>query len=182
MRTHHLTTASLLILTITAWAPASLAQEPDGERKKLEAVVKKFKTDFDSGNYQGVIDAVPPKVIATIAKNAGAPEAELKKFLVEQTTQMMQQVKVVSFAMDLDGVKIEKTSSGRHYALIPTSTIMEVPGAGKLKAENTTVGLVDDGKWYLARVESDQQQGMLINAFPDFKTIDIPSGTMDPME
>jgi hypothetical protein len=67
------------------------------------------------------------------------------------------------------------------YALIPTESVIQIPGTGKIKAVSETIGLIEEGVWYLLRVDTSQLQ-MLVNVYPGFADVELSPGTMEAVE
>jgi hypothetical protein len=155
-------------------APYSL---PADDRADVAARVAGFEKAFSQGRTAEIISVIPPRMITAIARKGGVSEKVLRREMAKLTREATDKVEIVSFGMALDQAKFLTTPSGRPYGLIPTQTIIKVPGGPKLQSNNNTLTLEDGGKWYLIRVDDAQQINLMREIYPDFKGVTFPKGT-----
>jgi len=168
--------AALGLALLVACTTATPYTPSAAERAGMEARVTSFTSDFRNGRTAAVVDVVPPKVTAGLARRAGIPVAQLRKGVIEQTKAATKLVKIVSFGMATDQAVFQQTASGRAYALIPTQTVVRAPDGRTVQSNNTTLAFSDEGTWYLVRIDEATQRELLIEAYPDFKGLDVADG------
>ena len=169
------------LLIIAAFLLAACAAPyalPANDRADIAKRITSFERAFLAGQTNQIINVIPPRLITAIATTEGVPEKALRREMAKATREATRKVKVVSFGMALDQAKFLTTPSGRPYGLIPTQTVVQIPGStSKLQSNNTTLTLEDGGKWYLMRIDEGRQIELLRNAYPDFKGVTLPKGT-----
>jgi len=173
--------AVLLIALFAVLAPRgahsrSLAAE---ETAALAATVARFDTAMRESRFADVVDVIPPRVLQAIASKGGGTVDDLRKAMLEQIDRAMRSVKIVSFAMDLQGGRHAELADGSPYVLIPTRTWMDAGSKGRLKASSETLALLDEGKWYLLRVENQGHVALLRETYPGFGNVEFAKGTME---
>lgn len=131
-----------------------------------------FEAAFHAGDMGTVIDFLPAKILSSIARQAGVSKAELVAAMKQQVDSALAQVTLVSFGMNVDDATWRSTPDGsRNYALIPTFTVMDVKGTGKIRSEGETLALFDDAEWHLVRVDEASQVQLLTAAYPEFRGV-----------
>ncbi|MGX1309420.1 hypothetical protein AB7M35_004178 [Amorphus suaedae] len=171
------------LLTLLVLAGPALALElPAQDRAALETRVETFDTAIRANDTDQIVDVVPPKVLAFIADKAGVPLDKLKEGLATQIEQAMADVTIVSFGMDLDTAEVGESATGRTYLLVPTHTVMQAETVGKVETKTHTLAFADGGKWYLVRLDNEQQKAILKEAYPEFADITFPEGTIEIVE
>jgi hypothetical protein len=168
---------ALVFVAGTAWArPLS-----DQERASLAAAIESFGAAVREGNYARMAQSMPPKVVASFARRAGATPGQI----VDLMTKVMQQtwqdgdVKIESFAIDLGSADHKELASGIPYVLIPTQTTMIAVGGLRLRERSHTLALLDGGKWFLLRINDAAQVQILLDGYPEFTGADLPSGSIE---
>jgi hypothetical protein len=175
------TTLSAAIMALTLATATFAADLTPAEQSGLQTRIDNFERAFQSGDMVGVIGVIPPRIVAEMSGDFGMTPDALRSAMVTATEQAMASVTIVSYAMDLPGADIGKTGSGRTYALIPTRTVMQASGQ-KMQSDTRTLGFADEDGWHLVRIDDANQVQMLIRAYPDFKGVSFPSGTMKVIE
>ncbi len=152
-------------------AVAEATQNQAELETQLQARIDKFNQDFAGNNYEGVVEVMPPKILVVLAEQNDMTVEQLQEMLPKFIEGVMSEATVHSFAMaDAEG-KVE-TVDGLHYALLPTSADMSV-GGNRAATETTTVALYDDGKWYLARIDTDAQEQQLKEVYPQLGSVKL---------
>ena len=169
--------ATVALLT----APVSARGLTPDENDALVERIAQFDAAMADGDLETVINIIPPKVMASIADGAGATEAQLRAALIEQTRQAMAAVTIVSFGMDLASAAYEELPDGTPYVTIPTETVLDT-GSGKTKVTTRTLALLENGRWYLVRIDDEQQVEILRSVYPQFAGVAFPPGTMEAVE
>lgn len=169
------------IFALALCAAPALAFD-DSDASAVRSKVADFESAVRSQNYSVFFDTIPPKMLDFIAEQAQLPPAELKAAMGAQIQTAMSSVTIEQFEIDLDAMETGDTSSGRGYAIIPTTSTVSVPNIGKTRSTNTTLALEDDGAWYLVRMDNPQQIAVLRSVYPDFEGIVFPQGTMEAVQ
>jgi len=176
----HLFAAIAVVAALAA--PAFAAEFTDEQLEGLAARIESFDAAMKASDMSEVMDVVPPKVLDKIAANFNVTTEQLIEATQQQMDQVMKDVEIVSFGMDLEAAEFFETPDGTAYALIPTETVMDLGGAGgKVKATSSTLGLFDEETWYLVRVEDAQQVAILKEVYPAFADVAFPTGSMEPV-
>ncbi len=169
-------------ICVSTFAGIAAARElTASERDGLKAQVAEFNEAMGALNFDVIGATIPPKVLSHIAKTAGVPEDQLKQAIGAQMKQALAAVKIDDFSMDLDKAEYRATPDGTPYALVPTVTRMNASGA-KMEASSSTLALMDEGRWYLLRIDSPNQLAMLREVYPAFATVDVPPGSMRTLD
>ena len=162
--------------------PIFAAEFTDEQLEGLAARIESFDAAMQASDMSQVMDVVPPKVLDQIAAKFNVTTEQLIEATQQQMDQVMKDVEIVSFAMDLEAAEYLETADGTPYALIPTETVMDLGEAGgKVKATSSTLGLFDEETWYLVRVEDAQQVAILKEVYPAFADVEFPTGSMEPV-
>lgn len=165
-------------------APAG-AQEVEGfssaDRAKVEARVAQLDRSVSSGDLAAAIDVVPPRIFQIIAQRAGATEDELRTAIRQMVATQMQGVTVESYDMDLAAPPTRTPDGKRTYLLIPTTTVMAIPGVGRVRSTTSTLALEDGGEWYLVRIDDANQVAILKELWPEFSPVEFPAGTTEQL-
>ncbi len=150
------------------------------ERTGLAATLDAFDAAMRGRDFERIIATIPPRVLQALADKSGVPIEQLKAVAIEQTKQAMTAATIVSFGMDLPNATFAETTDGTPYALIPTETVMQFAGK-KMRAAAQTLALLDGGEWYLLRVSDDAQVEILKQVYPAFAGVELPKGTLEPV-
>jgi hypothetical protein len=167
----------LMATTLLVAACAAPYTLPADDRADIAARIAGFERAFLNGNTNEIVSVVPPRMIASIANDAGVSEDLLRTEMAKLTREATRDVKVVSFGMSLDSAEFLTTPTGRVYGLIPTQTVVQTPGGTQLQSNNQTLTLEDGGIWYLIRIDDAQQIELMRELYPDFKDVSFPKGT-----
>lgn len=176
----HLFAAAAVVVSLAA--PVLAAEFTDEQLEGLAARIESFDAAMKTSDMSLVMDVVPPKVLDKIAANFNVTTEQLIEATQQQMDQVMKDVEIVSFGMDLEAAEFFETADGTAYALIPTETVMDMGAAGgKVKATSSTLGLFDEETWYLVRVEDAQQVAIFKEVYPAFADVEFPTGSMEPV-
>lgn len=169
---------------IAALAGTAFAQTlADEDRARIDARITAFNGMMAGPDYATLFDFTPPRLLSHIVSSFGVTEEILRTETGRQMAETMKQVTLISFGMDLAAATVATTPDGaRTYALIPTETVMEAEGVGKLKATSQTLAMEEDGEWYLVRIDDQNQVGLLKTVYPEFADVAFAPGTMVPAE
>ncbi|MEJ6389271.1 hypothetical protein [Gymnodinialimonas ulvae] len=172
---------ALATVAAVALAAPTIAQT-EAELAEARGAIEQFEAAFSAGEYSALLTAMPPRILETIAAQAGISADILTAQMETQMTAMMSQMTLESFGMDLRSATWGETSTGLTYALVPTQTVMTPPGSDSVRSRTTTLMLNEAGTWYLIRVDSAQQTDILRQAYPEFTNVSFPDGSMEVLD
>ena len=153
----------------------------DAEMKALTKVLDKYEKDTMSGNFKGLVQS-PPKILESLAGQADMDAKDFLEKMAEMMSKAFESIEVLSFSMDKDSVKLQRTNTGRPYAVIPNAMKINVKGTGGMEMKTETLALKDDGVWYLMQVDSEEVVDMLKKAYPDLKDIKVAKTVMKKVD
>jgi hypothetical protein len=169
---------ALVIVAGSAWArPLS-----DQERASLSATIESYNTAVRAGDYAHMAQSMPPKIVGAVAVRVGKSSDQVVGLMTKAIEQTLQggAVKIESFALDLGNADHKELASGAPYVLIPTETTIAV-GGRRVRERSLTLALLDGGKWFLLRINSAAQVQILRDGYPDFTSVEFPSGSMEDL-
>ena len=107
----------------------------------------------------------------------------LRKVLIQQLSRTLDEVKIVSFGMDLGKAIPKALPDGTPFLLIPTETVID-PGDGgeKMAVRSHTLALLDGAEWYLLRVSDEAQVTILKQVYPGFAGETFPDSTTEAVK
>jgi hypothetical protein len=168
---------ALVLVATAAWArPLS-----DQEKAALVATVQSYDAAVREGNHARWTQAVPPKVIAAMARRAGASPEQVVAEVIKETQAVLQSgdVKIELYGFDLGSAEYKELASGAPYVLIPTQAIFAARDGWRVRERSLTLALLDEGRWYLLRMKDARQLEILREAYPEFAGVEFPSGSME---
>lgn len=169
----------VLMLASFVWlATASARDLTAAETTSLTETVAAFDAAMRANDYNKVAETIPPRILKHIASGAGMDVETLRPMIVQQMTAALSSVKINSFGMDVANAIHKQTPKGEPYSLIPTQTEI-VTDTGTTLVKSHTLALLDEGRWYLLRVEDPNQLQILRQVYPDFAGEEFPTGSME---
>ena len=172
--------AFLTVLLLTL-APAVAREFTDDEKADLAVAVADFNTAMTDQDWATVMAIVPPKVLEKFAADAGITKEQLLEQMSALMEQSLEQVTIDSFGMDLEQATYAETGDGTPYALIPTETVVDLGEQGKIRASSQTLGMYDEGEWYLVRTEDAATLAALKAIYPSYADLEVQPGTTEPV-
>ena len=169
------------LLALSLLLPVAAREVTEDEKAALGEAIAGFDAAMRANDMVRIMGTIPPRMLDAMAAQFSLTVEDLRAAMAQQMQEAMQNVLLVSFGMDFAGTTYAELADGMPYALIPTETVMEVPGTGKIKAVSETLGLIDEGSWYLLRVEASQLP-LLIQVYPGFADVQFSPGTMEAVE
>jgi hypothetical protein len=173
---------ALLVVLAAALSPAWARSLTEAETAALADTVADFDAAMREGDYAAIVEVLPPRMLENIARQAGVPADELLVALKGQMDEIFASVELISFGMDVAAAEEHELPDGSPYALLPTTTVMEAEGLGRVRVESKTLGLLDDSTWYLVRVSDAAMVGVLRQVYPEFTGVEFPAETMTAVE
>jgi hypothetical protein len=174
---------AFLALVIAIGAAPAFARAVTGEETAaLAARIAAFDAAVRANDYGAIITVIPPPMLQHIADEAKIPLDQLTPALAGQMEQVLASVTLVSFGMALDDAEHRELGDGTPYLLIPTETVMEAEGMGRMKVSSFTLGMLDAGEWYLVRTSDAAMVGVLRHVYPQFNGVAFPADTTTSVE
>ena len=172
-----LSAALLVLQAMTAEARARTLD--DQEKAALARTIADFDKAFREARYDDVVAVVPPRIVAAIAKKNGVTVENLKPAIAAVITAALAAVKVESFSIDISQAEYKELPNGSPYALIPTKTVMDAGDKGRFAESTFSLAIIDDGKWYVIRVNDVANLIIMRSVYPEFAGVELPSGSME---
>ncbi|MDP3401281.1 MAG: hypothetical protein Q8R97_09190 [Brevundimonas sp.] len=170
-----------------AAAPALAQDAPKAtlsaaDRAGLEARIDQMNAMVEAGQYSAMIEFLPPKVLHTIAETFGATADEAREASRLVVDEVMSQVTIIDYHIDLAGAETFVTPDGsRPYVVFDLSMLMETQGI-QIKAVSPNIAFMDEGVWYLMDPSDPAQAEFLRKAYPEFEGVTFEPGTMEVIE
>jgi hypothetical protein len=143
-----------------------------------------YEALFAAGDIGATFDYVPPKLRYSMMAATGESEAAMRKFVAQEWKTALKTVSLETFSFNMDDTRMKTSLNDRPYILIPTTMIAGVNAEpGKVvKTDSHTVALMDDGQWYIARLDDPIMFNLFKSAYPDLVDINLPDSTMKKMD
>jgi len=170
-----------------AAAPALAQEAPkatlsDADRAGLEARIDQLNGMIEAGQYSATIEFLPPKVLQTIADTFGITADEAREASRQAVDELMSQVTIIDYDIDLAGAETFVTPDGsRPYVILNLSMLMETQGI-QIKAASPNLAFMDEGIWYIMDVNDPAQANILREAYPEFEGVTFEPATMEVIE
>jgi hypothetical protein len=168
-------------VSLSLLVPVAARDVTDAEKAALAETILSFDAAMRANDMARVMATIPPKVLDAMAEQFSISTEELIAAATQQMQQAMASVLLVSFGMDLEAATYAELADGMPYVLIPTETVMEAPGTGKVRAVSDTLGLIEGGTWYLLRIDAAQLP-LLHQVYPGFADVELSPGRMEAVE
>lgn len=170
-----------------ATAPALAQDAPKAtlstaDRAGLDARIDQMSGMIEAGQFSAMIEFLPPKVLQTIADTYGVTADEAREASRQMVDELMSQVTIVEYDVDLAGAETFVTPDGsRQYVVLDLNMVMETQGI-RVKAVSPNLAFKDDGVWYIMDVNDPAQAEILRQAYPEFEGVTFQPGTMEIIE
>ncbi len=158
-------------------APAEARDLTAADMTELRTLIAAFDKAIETADFDSITRMIPPKIIAAMSDDFGIEPLQILAGIEEAMETAVSQMTLESYELNIDNAAFSETSAGRPYALIPTATVMKAKGS-TFHSENHTLSFADEGVWYLVRVDDANEVKFLTIAYPEFKGIDFPGGTV----
>ncbi|WP_420391581.1 hypothetical protein [Acuticoccus sp.] len=172
--------AAALVLLLAL--PAAARDLTSVEEAALVERVDEFNAAIDGRNFETVLSIVPPRIYETIAEQHGIDVATLRAVVVDQMEEIFEEATLEEFDMRVTDAERRTLEDGTPYLLLPTTTVVEAEGVGRMRFENATLALLDEGTWYLLRLDDPNQAAILQQTYPGFAGVELPRGTITPLD
>lgn len=148
------------------------------ERSQLEQTLGQFVGDMVGGRYEEALDVLPPKIMTTLAGRGNTDVATLKAELAKLTAQMMTEIELQFVQFDVTNMVEREAADDQPYVLVPLTIEMDI-GDGRFVVRSHTLAHLENGQWYLVRLEEEMQRQVLVEAYPQYAGITFPTGTSE---
>jgi hypothetical protein len=145
----------------------------EAERASLLATVERYEAALQAEDAEAIVLSIPPRLIAYMAEQQGTATDEFLKIIVGAWADAFKSMAFESFNMDVANAEHRELADGTPYVFIATSMIGSVNGKRYSITENT-VGIIDDGVWYLLRLATETQIGAFRAVYPGFADVEFP--------
>lgn len=163
-------------------APASDVTLTDEQFASLQQRIAEFDTAMRANDMAQIMGIIPPAMLEKIAAQFNVTTDEVIAATQQQMDEVMKTVKFISFGMDTATMTVAVQADGTPYVKIPTETVMDLGDAGgKIRATSDTLGVLDNGTWYLVRVDDPAQVALVKSIYPGLADVDFPPGSMEPV-
>ncbi len=173
--------ALLIALSLTFAAAAPVAAQ-DVSPQDRATVAARFETQKDkvvAGDMSAAMDMLPPGVIEALAARYGVTPQQARDSARQMAAEVMRDVEVVEYRVDIDGADVRRTPDGtRTYLIVPLYMTLRLPGM-TAKATSPALAFEVDGQWYLITVDQPEQADVLAEVYPEFRGVEFPKGTME---
>jgi len=170
-----------LFLVLCGWQGVAAREFTADEKADLRGQIERFETALKQGDFNLVAESIPPKVLGHVATKAGVGVEQLRSAMQAQMQITLASVKLLDFDMDFDRATYKQAPDGMPFVLIPSRSLMETKGQ-KIEAKTATLALIDDGTWYLVRIDDAQQINIVRAVYPSLATVEFPEGTMEAVQ
>ena len=177
-----------LALVSAAVAPVACSGETgsvstDPAKVEVDKLVAEFSAAWTAQDYDKMLAlSMPEPLLDEIMRQFGVDAAENRDKVAGEIKALMQQAlsqaKVVRAEMDAKAAKIETTSTGRKYAVVPSVVEVDVSGT-RAKATGSYLAFEDGGRWYLLDPSSDDTIATIKKVFPDLADVKLTPSKME---
>ncbi|MEM1297869.1 MAG: hypothetical protein AAGH68_01225 [Pseudomonadota bacterium] len=151
------------------------------QRAALEDRVAVFQDDLLTRNMRGVLEIVPRRIMQHIAQQAGVTVGQVLNSAANQAEQLMGEVRIEGFDIDVAAASAHQTPTGTGYVLLPTQLVMETKGK-RIQLTSDILAIEEDSDWRLMRVSDLRQLEILRLVYPEFSGVTFGRGTMQVLE
>lgn len=161
-----------LALSLTTGLALAAGRAPSPEElASLERDAAAFAKATERNKVKAIIDALPSRVITTVATSAGLAPDQVRKMLADQAKAFGKSAKAKDVTADLSNVTIRE---GQRGSIIVTWTVLPMTGttlSGGQRVPFTakTVAILEKGTWHFARIDAAGQAEMIEGAYPEIK-------------
>jgi hypothetical protein len=173
--------ALALELLLAAASSAGARDLSTAEREALDMQIATFEKAFRANDYDTVIGTIPPKLMAAIAGKSGVSVDVLRQAMIARTKEGMASVKLLNFRFEATAASIRLGADGTPYAVVPTFMVMEL-GNKRVEITSSTLGFMDEGRWYLLRLENPSMVALLQQVYPSLANVEVPRESRRTLE
>lgn len=169
----------------SAATPAFARPMSQAESQKMETAVGVYLRSIGRGEAERVVASLPPRVKNIFAGSAGIEASKLDATLVAQTDALLKSAKFDNFSADYKGVEANDSvlADGTRvtWVVVPTEFTAST-AKGKTLNRQPLLAVNEAGKWYMMRVEGQQQKQLVSIAYPFLKDVAFPESSVTPIQ
>lgn len=151
------------------------------ERSRLEQTLGQFVGAMVGARYDEVVGFLPPGVVAELAERGGVDEETFRTGMASETATGMQEVELRLVQFHTTMMQVGEGSDGEPYALVPLSIEMDI-GDARYFGRSHTFAHLENGEWYLLRVEDELHKHVLLTAYPQYEDVQFIPETLEEIE
>jgi hypothetical protein len=170
-----------VFMALSLLLPTAAREVTEAERVALAETISDYDVAMRANDMRHIMGTLPPRILDAMAAQYSLSVEQLIAAAAREMRQVMQSVLLVSYGMDSTAVKYAELADGMQYALIPTESVIQIPGTGKIRTASETLAIMEGGTWYLMRVDPSQLP-LLVEVYPGFADIELSAGTMEAVE
>lgn len=174
--------SALVTLLLLSAMPAAAQDVTPQDRAQVSALLTGVHDRVVGGDMSAAMDVLPPGVIDAMANRYGVTPEEARQAARDVAAQIMADVEILDYRVDVDGAQVKRTPDGsRTYLMVPLHMTMRTQGI-MVKTTSSTLVFQVDGAWYGMSVDGDEQADVLREVYPEFAGVEFPAGTMEIVE
>lgn len=133
-------------------------------------------------DWEAIVAAIPPRMLDKILEGSGYTREQGIKKIAAHMGETMAKLKIDLRAMDLAKALKKEVADGTPYLFVPQESVVVVDSGEKLLVTSHMLALMDQEKWYLARLAEPTQLAMFVQVYPQFKGVEIPAETSEVLK
>ena len=159
---------------ITKTEALSFPTDVTALESSLSSRLGEFEDTFNSGQISRLLDFTPPKILTKILIDTNVTRVELNAQIDMVWEQTLQVVGIGAFDLDKTIHPVKFLADGRPYKILPTSTVMTVKANdSEVISKSETLALIENGEWYILRLDDPSQIKIFREAYPGFDDVDV---------
>jgi hypothetical protein len=156
----------------------ALARPLTGEEStRLGSAVDRYLSATASNDAEGLVAAIPPRILNIFSGTAGIEAKDLKPTLEKQLAATLKDTQISNVTSDqsaLDATDVTMSDgTAVTWSVVPTTFTADVKGKKTLNKE-AVVALSEGGKWYILRVNSPKAKMLAAIAYPFISDVTLP--------
>ena len=161
---------ALALVLIAAAAAAHADRAPsEAELKSLTRDAQDFARATEKNRAKAVIDALPSRVIPSVAAQAQTPPKLIRDTLIEQASAVGKTTQPEEVTADLSAVRLDD-AGGLTWGVVTMQGTTLTSGQ-RVRFTTETVAILEDGDWHFARIDTEAQANLIRAAYPEIKDL-----------
>ncbi len=145
----------------------------DEEIKMLTDATNNYATALQTSNFDAVLNAIPPRIIQTLAAQSKVDQEQFRQIMVSQMKQLAETYKVDKITIGQSKKRAGEFEDGTPYYIIPTDFVITTNGSEKNQIKGELVAILDNNQWYFVRGDDATTLSTMSAAFPGFEKIKL---------
>ena len=163
--------------------PADARSATDAEVKMLSDATNNYATALQTSNFDAVLNAIPPRIIQTLAAQSKVDQEQFRQIMVSQMKQLAQIYKVDKITISQSKKSAGEFEDGTPYYIIPTDfVITTINDNNKNQVKGELVAILDNNQWYFVRGDDATTISTMSAAFPGFEKIKLSAPEVKPIK